>query len=174
MPLLEKKDVLFTGVYSDYYPVVSGALYTKIGNSQVAEDLAQEVFLALYAAFDRVEHVRSWLFTTMKNVLYDHYRVAMNMPEETAYHEAHDDISLTFVNGFRDTRIILEQAVESVPDPVDRVLFDLIAVQNHSYQEAGNHVGLSSRQVRYRYSLINRHIQDHLGARGIKSIEDLL
>jgi RNA polymerase sigma factor (sigma-70 family) len=174
MPLLEKKDSLFTGVYSDYFPIVSGSLYSKLGNSQLADDLAQEVFIALYRSFESVQSVRSWIFTTMKNILYDHYRHAMNMPEEAALHEAHDDIGLTFVNGFRDTRIIIGQAVESIRDGIDRVLFDLIAVQNHSYSQAGKHLGLTKRQVFYRYSNIVRHVKDHLAERGIASIEDLL
>jgi RNA polymerase sigma-70 factor (ECF subfamily) len=174
MPVLEKKDSLFTGVYSDYFPVVSGSLYTRLGDPQLADDLAQEVFIALYRSFEKVESVRSWLYKTMQNILYDHYRVSMKMPEEQALHEAYDDIGLTFVNGFRDTRIIIGHAIESIPDGIDRVLFDLIAVQNHSYTQAGNHLGLTKRQVYYRYNSIVRHVREHLAERGINSIEDLL
>lgn len=110
----------------------------------------------------------------MKNVLYEHYRKVKNMPDELAEAEAMSDVSLTFVNGFRDTRIIIDHAVAAITDTTDRSIFDLVAVQNYTYEETGELLGVSRRQVKYRYGLIVRQVLEYLHQKGIRNIEDLL
>jgi len=50
------------------------------------------------------------------------------MPDELAEAEAMSDVSLTFVNGFLDTRIIIDHVVAAITDATDRSIFDLVAV----------------------------------------------
>lgn len=50
------------------------------------------------------------------------------------------DVGLSFVNGFRDARIIINQVIEDLDNlsgEEDAVLFDLIAIRNFTYEEAG-------------------------------------
>lgn len=64
-----------------------------------------------------------------------------------------NDVSLTFVNGFRDVRIIIAEAMESdanFMDDMEWALFDMIAVSNMSYPEARKQLGLAVRHVEYR------------------------
>ena len=96
------------------------------------------------------------------------------MPDTLAEAEAFNDVTLTFVNGFRDTRLIIDEAIKALVDKTDRVLFDLVAVQNYTYEEAGSELGLSRRQVKYRYGLIVRSIVEYLNGKVIHKIEDLL
>ena len=117
---------------------------------------------------------RGWLLVAVKNVLYEHYRKVKNMPDDIAEAEAFNDVSLTFVNGFRDTRLIIDEAMKSIEDKTDMLIFDLVAVQNYTYEETGDELGLSKRQVKYRYGLIVRSIIEFLNGKGIHKIEDLL
>ena len=41
----------FAHVYREYFTMVYNAIYTKIENTDVAEDLCQEVFIILYNKF---------------------------------------------------------------------------------------------------------------------------
>jgi len=164
----------FTEVYTTYYSVVFGSIYTRLGNTTVAEDLTQEVFMRYLNDMDKVRNVRPWLITVLKRVLYEHYRQKKKLSEEQAISEAYDDVALTFVNGFRDTRIIITEAIESIQEETDQIIFDLIAVQNFSYEQVGDQLGFSKRKVRYRYNLIVKQITDFLQKKGVKNIEDLL
>lgn len=171
--LITEKDVAFTDAFSEYYAVVYGTLYSRVGDPDTAEDLAQEVFIRFYNKMEDAVNMRAWLLVTAKYVLYEYYRKVKNQPDELARDEAFGDVSLTFVNGFRDARIVIDQAITEIDD-ADRSLFDLVAVQNYTYEEAGSLLGMSRRQVKYRYGLIVRRVLDYLRRHGIHELEDLL
>lgn len=173
MPLLEKIKIEFTEFYADHYQIVYGVIYSKISNADDTDDLTQEVFMHFYSKMYEIENKRSWLFGTINNVLMNYYRKKKKFSSDEDIEHYLSDVSLTFVNGFRDTRIIIDEAVGSLPDS-DRVLFDLIAVQNLTYDLAARHMGLTKRQVEYRYSLIVKAIRGYLNNKGISNIEDLL
>ena len=72
---------------------------------------------------------------------------------------------------------MIEQALEDTgnfQDEKDKILFELISIDNFTYKEAGAQTGLTERQVRYRYNLTVERLVKYFQARGIKSLEDLL
>jgi len=174
MLFFKKKNFKFSEVYSNYYSIVHGSIYSKIGDTDIADDLAQEVFISFLKNMDKIENTRAWLFKALRNEVYDYYRRKKNLKPEEALAESEDDISLTFVNGFRDTRVIIQEAIEDIKNEKDRIIFDLIAVQYFTYEEVSELLGFSKRQIRYRYGQIVKNIQDYLAKKGIKNIEDLL
>jgi RNA polymerase sigma-70 factor (ECF subfamily) len=164
----------FTDIYSTYYPVVYSAVYTKVGNEDDTNDICQEVFLRLFRKFDEVDNVRKWLFIALRYVVIEYYR--KKRPEANV-DDLFSDVALTFVNGFRDARIIIAEAIDDMnnfQDDREKALFDLIAVNNFSYEEAGKQLGMTKRQVDYRYNQITARILESLRRRGVKHIEDLL
>lgn len=169
-----QKDADFTDAYSRYYAVVFGSLYSRTSNFDVAEDLTQEVFIRFYSKMETAVNQRGWLLVTVRNVLFEHYRKVENMPDTLAGADVFNDVSLTFVNGFRDIRLIIDEAIKALDAQTDRILFDLVAVQNYTYEEAGTELGLTRRQVKYRYGLIVRSIIEYFNRKGIHKIEDLL
>ena len=56
----------------------------------------------------------------------------------------------------------------------EMAMFDLIAIRNFTYEEAGAQLGLSKRQVRYKYYKIVKRLLGELKKKGINSLEDLL
>lgn len=170
----ERRDADFTDAYGRYYAVVFGSLYSRTGDFDVAEDLTQEVFIRYYSKMEKAINDRAWLLTAVKFVLYEYYRTVKNMPDTFAEAEAFNDITLTFVNGFRDTRIVIDRSIDMIEDETDRSIFDLVAVQNYTYAETGAELGLTGRQVKYRYGLIVRSVIEYLNGMGIHSLEDLL
>ena len=174
MPALIQKQSAFTNSYSEYYSIVYGVLYSKVGNIDTAQDLTQEVFIRYYEKFEQVTNIKAWLLGVVKNVLYKYYHSIKNMPEELAIEESEWDVSLSFVNGFRESRIIIDESISQIDGKTDQILFDLISVQYYTLAEAASITGLSHRQVKYRYSLILKKVISHLNSRGIKQLEDLL
>ena len=175
LKLIEERSQNFTEIYSDHYPVVHGIVYSKIGSIDDTNDIAQEVFIRFFEKFDEVENPRKWLYGTIRNVVLEFYkkRYKKDIDIDTVF----DDNGLAYVNGFRDTRLMIQEAIENMDnfkDEREKTLFDLIAVHNFTYKEAGAQVGMTVRQVKYRYNLIVDRLTKYFNKKGIKSLEDLL
>jgi RNA polymerase sigma factor (sigma-70 family) len=176
--LLSKKEREFRRSYSDYYAVVLNALYRRVGNTEDAEDICHELFVSYYRKFDEVRDPRNWLFGAMKFCISNYYRKKAGADQSSVdIDNMEDDINLAFENGARDMRIIINEAIEhgdNYRDGKDRILFDLIAISGYTYDEAAKQLGLTKRQVFYRYQQVSRRIINYLKERGISRIEDLL
>ncbi len=173
MPLLDVKKAEFIEWYSEYYQIVYGAIYSKVSDKHDVDDLIQEVFLIFYEKIDGIVNKRSWLFGTVQNVLMNYYRKKRKFSSDDDIADYLNDDSLATLNGLRDTRMLLEEAIASLTEK-DRILFDLVAVQQLTYHVAARHLGLTRRQVAYRYSLIIGTIKGYLNEKGIRGLGDLL
>ena len=165
----------FTELYSDFYSVVYHGIYSKVHDKDLAGDLAQEVFTRFYEKMDEVDNPRSWLLGTSRFVLLEHYK--KNNVDTLDIEAVFDDENMGYVNGFRDTRIILQEAFnapENYRDDRDRVVYELIAFKNYTHDEVSKLMGLSKRQVNYRYRLVADRIVDYLKKKGVNNLEELL
>ncbi len=175
MSVISERTKKFTEIYSDFYSVVYYGIYAKIRNEDIAGDLAQEVFTRFYEKIDEVESPRNWLLGTLRFVLFEHYR--KNSVEKVDIDEIFYDENLQYVNGFRDTRIVLQEALnapENYKDEKDRIIYELIAVKNYTHEEVSREMGLTKRQVSYRYRLVVDRIVDYLRKKGVHNLEELL
>lgn len=162
----------FTQAYMEYYPLILSSLLTKVSNPEEARDLCQEVFIIFLEKYDTIQNKRAWLFGTMKNVVYRHY--AKKKPD-VDIDEVFNDEGLSFTNGARDARIMIGEAIEHVEcSEEDRILLDLIAIHDYSYGSVAGVLGLSRRQVEYRYGQLAKSIMEYLRSRGIKHLAELL
>jgi len=165
----------FTEAHADYYPLVFSTVYTKVGNVDDAREICQEVFIKLYEKMDEVENPRKWLYGALRLAVFDYYRKKRG--GEVNIDEIMDSVGMTFVNGFRDSRIIIKEVLNDTglfADELDGAVFELVAYSNYSYSETGKELGLTKRQVEYRYVKLTERILDEFKKRGIKHIEDLL
>ena len=147
---------------------------TKTNSIIESEDICQEVFFRLYSKLDEIDNYKKWLFGAMKNVLFEYYKKKSkneNIDIDTAFNEE----ALTFVNGIKETRLIIEEALENVLlDDVERLILDYISFQNYSYSNVGKIMNLSKGQIKYKYSKIVQKILTFLKSKGINNLEELL
>ncbi len=165
----------FAEDYNLYYPLVYSTVYARVGSFEDAEDLCQDIFVKYYEKLTTIEDKRKWLNGAIRLELMNYFRKKKYNQEDID--NLINDASLTYINGFRDLRIILEEIINSIEiydDESERVLFELIAVKGFSYEEAGGQLGYSKRQARYRYNRVNEKILDYLAKKGIRNLEDLL
>ena len=173
MALKGSKKEEFSKAYMEYFPLVFNAVYTKVSDKDIAGDLSQEVFLLLYQKFDGVETIRKWLLGTLRYVVMQYYE--KNSREVADIDSVAGDVSLTFVNGLRESRLVISEAIENIDmTGEERLIFDYIAVNNYSQNNVGRIMGLSRRQVGYKYRGIVKRILDYLKHKGIDNIGDLL
>ncbi|HOS40831.1 MAG TPA: sigma factor, partial [Spirochaetota bacterium] len=100
----------FAEAYNDLYPVVFGAVYSKVGNPEDAQDICQELFVKLYEKLETIENRRKWLYGALRLEVMAYYR--KKKPDGVDIDEVFADVGLTFVNGFRDARIVISGAIE--------------------------------------------------------------
>ncbi|HOT47323.1 MAG TPA: sigma-70 family RNA polymerase sigma factor [Spirochaetota bacterium] len=163
----------FDRAYIDYYQLVYGAIYSKTGNVIDADDLTQEVFIHYYEKMEEVEQTIPWLFGTIRLVLKNYFRKQMKSENDQEFDEFSHYIEVDSSNEWADTRMIIRDAIESI-ETNDRIIFELIAIQNLSYVSVGKSLGLNEKQIKYRYAIILKNIKAYLNTRGLKKIEDLL
>lgn len=170
-----KRDA-YTEAHSMYYPIVFSAVHARVDNVDDVLDICQEVFIKFYEKFDEIANHRTWLFGALRISTLEYYR-KKNKPEVNM-DDVFNDMSLAFVNGFRDLRIVISEALENIENFDDyeeeKALLDLVAIYNFSYREAGKQLGFTKRQVEYRYRRIVERILDSLKRKGITNLEDLL
>lgn len=175
MPIVDKKITIYSEVYSDFYPIVFGTIFSKIRNHDETKDICQEIFTRLYIKFEEVENYRKWIFGTMRNVLMEYFR--SKKKEHLDIDDVFNDVNLTYVNSFKDTRLILEEAMQDMQnfgDEKNRILFELVTIRNLTYKETAKQMGISVNQVRYRLKQIVVRFNDYFKKRGINSLEELL
>ncbi len=172
--LTDRKTQEFTEHYRKYSSLVFTSVYSRVDNIHEAEEICQEVFLRYYENFDKVKDPRKWLYGVLRNVVLDYYKTKKR--KDVDIDTLFDDISMSFVNGFKETRLIIEDALNNFLDMNDtgRIIFELIAIHNFTYAQAGKHLNLTYKQVRSRYARTVDSLISYLKGKGIKTLEDLL
>lgn len=173
MPVTAGERDLFIDVYERYYALIYSTAYSRLGSVDDAMDAAQEVFIRFHGKMQEVREPRTWLYGTLRNVVFD----MMKKKKPDLTEGDMDDLGVVYVNGFRDTRLMIQEALRdeaNFSDETDRVLFELVASYDFTYREAGEQLGMSERQAKYRFGLAVRRITEYFRLKGIARLEDLL
>lgn len=121
-------------IYSEYYPKVLQYIQNRSNGHMDAEDLAQNVFVKVFAKLDTFDPEKSaistWIFNITRNTLIDHQR-SMNFRQ-------HDELSEFLADDSDDMldRLILEEEQERLADALEVLTIeerDLIIL--HYYSE---------------------------------------
>jgi RNA polymerase sigma-70 factor (ECF subfamily) len=130
-------------------PAVRAYFRRALGQSDLAEDLTQEVFVRVLRFADGYEsrgRDRAWLFTIAHRVLVDHVR--RGDPVAPAIAPGPDTASPA-VPAMQEVRIVLQRALGDL-EALDRDAFLLAEVAGLSYAEIGAVLALSHAAVRSR------------------------
>jgi len=97
-------------LYDDLMPKVYGFLFTRTSKREVAEDLAQDIFLKLVEKIQSFDEKRGrftvWFWQVVRNVLIDYYREK----KEISFSSFEDDV-------------VANMAVTEAPDIEDRLSY---------------------------------------------------
>ena len=174
--MFSKKEKQFREAYSSYYPLVYNAIYARIKNVADTEDVCHDLFITFYNKLETIEEPRRWLLGSVKYKILEFYK-AKKKKEIVDVEGLENDLNLSFENGMRDARIIINETIED-PDTYnsekEKILFELIARNDYTIEEAGKVMGLTRRQAKYIYGKASHNILQKLREKGIHEIEDML
>ncbi len=140
-------------------------------NDQDAEDLVQEAYLRAFKFFDSFQgdDGRKWLLTIVRNTFYSRLSQQRRLTTDTAYdEELHDGGSEAYnpeklVLQNMDKKM-LEQALEELPLAYREVIV-LRELEDFSYKEIANLVGVPVGTVMSRLARARKSLQQGLGQR---------
>ena len=173
----KKKRENFITAYKKYYPIVFQRSLKTVGIKEDVEDICHEVFIELFNKFNEINEPLKWLMIVTRNKIALHYRKKSGRPEESIDSLNFEEKSISITDTAKELRLLLSQEIENSKnyvDETDRILFELIAIFKYPYKEVAMQVGLSRRQVVYRYKKIINRMLNNLRSKGITEIKDLL
>lgn len=157
----------FDSIYEKYHKAVYANILKTVRNSDAAEDILQDVFVALWENRANIDETRvaNWLFVVSFNksltLLKKRAKESLmtntqsfdleNVADEEAIDE--DEVLMLLQ--------ILERAVEKLPAR-KREIFDLYRVQGLSLEEIGQRLSISVATVKDHLTLSNRQIRSYI------------
>jgi RNA polymerase sigma-70 factor (ECF subfamily) len=145
-----------------YWRKVFNVAYTFVGKHDLAEDLAQDIFLKIFRSldtFDRRANFQTWLISVSRNLCIDHYRKVRKERESVDRDVTTDDLSLAsgdispyVAQERRDLAAMLRRALQELPSSL-RTAVVMRDLQELSYQEIADRLKLPEGTVKSR---INR------------------
>jgi RNA polymerase sigma-70 factor (ECF subfamily) len=146
------------------------AMHLAGGDFAAAQDLVQDAFLRLHSQRAAVAHPRAWLFTTIRNLAFNHRRKHARLTSLDAHEPEHfaastdsaanaaasasADFALPSDNlEHSEALLLLRLCVDELPPP-DRLLVKLKFEDNLTYAEIARATGLTTGNVGFRLSTI--------------------
>jgi RNA polymerase sigma-70 factor (ECF subfamily) len=156
----------FAALVDCYWPRVQRWLHGLTQDRQVAEDLAQEVFLKVWMGlpqFTAGTNFRAWLFCIARRCLIDHHRsgrspVAGPLPDEVGT-PAPGPVGTLVA---RETLALVQQAITRLPIQF-REAFLLRTQEELSYAEIAQVLELTEETVRWRVFKARQQLLQELG-----------
>lgn len=161
---LEKNSDTFDTFYRLYLTRIYGYIYARTGNSQDAEDLTSQTFLAAFENLSRLHdatHSGAWLFGIARNKIADHYRRSqVNDPldEEFSASQAVDPLEALLTT---EKMVALRSALRSLSEE-ERELLRLRCIAALPFAEIGVLLRRNEQAVKKAYYRLKDRLQVHL------------
>ncbi|MBN9379679.1 MAG: sigma-70 family RNA polymerase sigma factor [Chitinophagaceae bacterium] len=156
---------VFDTLYHQYHHAVYSNIYKLIGQKEAAEDILQEVFLALWERRHKLDTARvaGWLFVTSYNKSLKYLKKksrenAVHLSDDTLY-EVQEDVTSEDLYSLRVSMI--EDAVNHLPERKKQV-FKLCRYEGRSCDEVARMLDLSPGSVKDYLKQANRQIKDYI------------
>jgi len=162
-PLTEAE---FREMFNAHFNQVRNFIYYKYRDADLAEDMAQEAFARLWETRDNIERstVRSYLYTisnnTAKNIM---IRNGVRLRFETSQHvDDRNRQSPDFLLEAEEYKTRLERVLSDMPDGA-REVFLMSRLDDMSYKEIAEAIGLTVKAVEKRISKAKAFLREKLG-----------
>jgi RNA polymerase sigma-70 factor (ECF subfamily) len=156
-----------------HWRLVFNVAYKFVGSHELAEDLAQDVFIRLFRSldtFDRRANFQTWLVSVSRNLCIDHYRSVRKERESMAREVDPADLASAAPGRSayaaleqRDRVQLLRRALEKLA-PALRTAVMLRDVQELTYQEIAGRLGVPEGTVKSRINRGRTELARHLQA----------
>jgi RNA polymerase sigma-70 factor (ECF subfamily) len=160
-------------IVGGHWRLVFNVAYKFVGTYELAEDLAQDVFVKLFKSldsFDRRANFQTWLVSVSRNHCIDHYR-SVRKERETISRDVDPALLAPAAPGrsvhaeleHRDQVQLLRTALDRLP-PALRTAVMFRDMQELTYQEIAGRLGVPEGTVKSRINRGRAELARHLQA----------
>ena len=136
-------------IFLEYHKKVVGYLYHKTGDPHLAEDLASEIFLKVYAKLDEFDEKKAslstWIFTITRNRLTDYYRTRKVFTEVPETLEDTSSVEDSVLNA--EALEELAKALETLDERARRIII-LRYYSGRTLKDIAEELGISYAYVK--------------------------
>ncbi len=142
--------LVFKQLFREYYPAIRSFAYTYTQDDELSDDLTQDAFMKLWERreqFDNSAVLKSYLYTTVKNSAFNHYR-----------HENIHDKHKEKIKYLKDESVFIDNVLEEeVHHEIHNALKDLspqaykvisLSMSGHSNPEIAEKLNISINTVK--------------------------
>jgi RNA polymerase sigma-70 factor (family 1) len=162
----------FEHIFNLNYQYILNYLFYLSGDSELAEDLAQDVFMQPWEKKEQVkeETVRPYLFTIAKNsFLKSTRRQKYDMKFRSEYFEENESESPEFLMEMKEFDRKLQEVIAGLPEK-SRVVFLMNRMDGITYREIADNLGVTVKAVEKQMSRALAIIREKMGGNIMGSI----
>jgi RNA polymerase sigma-70 factor (family 1) len=152
----------FKLIFDEYYDYIRNYLYYLGSDMEIAEDLAQDVFMKLWENKDKVNDitVKPLLFKIAKNLYINSYkRKNLDLKFINTKTDSIENESPQYVLEVKEFDQRLQKAISNLPDQC-RTFFLLNRIDDLKYQEIAKNFGISVKAVEKQISKAMKLLRD--------------
>jgi RNA polymerase sigma-70 factor (ECF subfamily) len=157
----------FQQIYDRYALNVFRVGMKYLRSTELAEDLVQEVFSALWVQrdqFEKVEFFQRYLFTMCRNIAFRHLKTIVNRElgeKEYTKLKRYDDNNVEYHLLGKECVTIMQHAVKKLPVTHRRV-YELVTNEGLSHRAVAEQLNVSVQTVSNSMALALKSIKQHL------------
>jgi RNA polymerase sigma-70 factor (family 1) len=157
----------FNEIFDRYSPVLLTFSYKKLKNLDLAEDMLQSTFADLWekrASLNVPGDFRPYIFTVLKNRIFDHYKREKVSQRYLDSFQAHIDVENSTDHRIRYNTLasLIEKEIAALPENM-RVVFELSRNTSLSRKEIAELLNLPENTIKIRMYRTLKYLKSRLG-----------
>lgn len=139
----------FQQLFNEHYEFIRNYLFYLSGEIEIAEDLAQDVFMKIWERKDSIDDrtVKPLLFKISRNLYFNLYkRNSVDLRFQNTIENQNENESPEFVLEMSEFNEQLQKAISNLPEHC-RTIFLMSRIDEMKYQEIADSFGISVKAV---------------------------
>lgn len=158
----------FEEIYRRYWRKMLGIAYHSTGIQQEAEEIVQEVFLALWNRRDlvNIRNLDLYLTIAIKNQVYDFFKSRFSFrkyQEYLVFNEIAQHYGTDEIVGFQELMAAVEKVLSRLPEKSAEI-FKRSRFENQSVRDIAKGMNLSEKAVKYHITKSVKFLRENLRA----------
>jgi RNA polymerase sigma-70 factor (family 1) len=155
----------FDALFRQYYKTIRNFVYFRCGDKDMADDIAQDTFVKLWEVRDRIDRktVKSYLYTIAQNTTINQQKRQQLLYKFQKTKNSHlDSDTPEKIAEMAQYEERLQAVIASLPEG-GREVFLMNRLEDLTYQEIADRLGLSVKAIEKRMSKVLKIIREQLG-----------
>lgn len=157
----------FARLFDEYYHTIYYHVLSYAKSSVVAEEIVQDVFVKIWEKKDKLKEVESfkdYLFIMSRNEVVSAMRKKINKPIIQLELELVENMQTNNKYDIKEAEAFILKGIDNLP-PQQKAVFTLKRIDNLSYEEISEQLGISKNTVKYHLVTALNYLRGYVAQR---------